>query len=171
MSGAVAARGRCVVCLNRPSAESDGPQPLFDLRGGLRKRPVHDARVPEGAFVDGPHDGDRGAQIFLDRFQWTLYPAPKPGILVAGPVPRLSRTGPAPLLDAWLEVELEHPGKVRLDTAARGAFAQAVVVGDGLCLANLQLAGNQEQDVGAASGQCPPDLGVLKSQALGDGPG
>src|SRR3954453_21403299 len=131
MSGAVAARGRGLICLNRPSAESDGHQPLFDLRGGLGKRPVHDARVPEGAFVDGPHDGDRGAQIFLDRFQWTLYPAPKPGILLTGPIPGLGRTGPAPGHNLWLKVELEHPGKVRLDPAAGGALSQAVVVGDG----------------------------------------
>src|SRR3954451_9381428 len=136
MSGAAAARGRCVVCLNRSSAESDRHQPLFDLRGGLRKRPVHDARVPEGAFVDGPDGGDRRTEILRDRLQPALQRAPKGGILVAGPVPRLSRTGPAPLLDARLKVELEHPGKMRLDTAARGTFAQAVVMGDGLCLAN-----------------------------------
>src|SRR3954453_17378999 len=102
MSGAVAARGRGLICLNRSSAESDRHQPLFDLRGGLRKGPVHDARVPEGAFVDGPDGGDRRTEILLNRLQRALQRAQKGGILVAGPVPRLSITGPEPLLDARL---------------------------------------------------------------------
>src|SRR3954452_15867965 len=90
-------RGR-VVSGRIASAERDCNQPLRELAGGLLQAPLHHARVPERAFVDGPDDGDGGAQILLDRLEWTLHPAPKPGILVAGPIPRLSRTRPAPRL-------------------------------------------------------------------------
>src|SRR6185436_5234146 len=110
----------------------------------LLEGPLHYARVPERAFVDGPHDCNRGAQVLLDGFQRTLHPAPKPGILLAGLIPGLGRTGPAPRHDLRLKVELEHPGKVRLDPAADGALAQALVVGDELRLTKLQLAGDQE---------------------------
>src|SRR4051794_14748038 len=91
------------------SAESDYVEPVRGLAGGLLQAPLHHARVSERAFVDGPDRGYRSAQVLLDRLQRTLHPAPKLGILLAGPIPGLRRTGAGPRLDAWLEVEFEHP--------------------------------------------------------------
>src|SRR4051794_33033729 len=92
------------------SAEGDDLQPFRDLAGGLVQAPLHHAGIPKRALVKGPHRGDRRAQVLLDRLQRALPPAPKPGILLAGQIPGLRRTGPAPLHDARLEVKLEHPG-------------------------------------------------------------
>ena len=83
----------------------------------------------------------------------------------------MSQAGTAPCLHGRVEVDGEHLGEVRFDTRARATLAKTIVVLDCRYLADLQVAGDQEQDVCPSSGQSTPDLGVLQAHSLGDGAG